>query len=63
MIQHQSGRPFARTFLATLNHNSAVYLRAEPVGAERMENPTLTSLRTEESFKAAKTSVGLFLDV
>jgi hypothetical protein len=63
MIQHQSGRPFARTFLATLNYNSAVYLRAEPVGSERMENLTLVNVRAEKAFKLAKTSTGLFLDV
>ena len=63
IIHHQSGRPFARTFLATFNYNSAVYLRAEPVGTERMENLTLVNVRTEKSFKVAKTTFGLFLDV
>jgi outer membrane receptor protein involved in Fe transport len=62
-IRLQSGAPFARTFQARLNYNSAVTIQAEPVGAERLPSVTILDLRTQKIFKIAQTTFGLFLDV
>jgi carboxypeptidase family protein len=59
----QSGPPFARTFIARLNYNSAVTLLAEPVGAERMPVSQLFDVRTEKTLKWDRARVGLFFDV
>jgi carboxypeptidase family protein/TonB-dependent receptor-like protein len=59
----QSGPPFARTFIARLNYNSAVTILAEPIGAERMPMSSLFDVRTEKTFKWDRSRVGLFFDV
>jgi len=59
----QSGPPFARTFIARLNYNSAVQILAEPIGAERMPVSSLFDVRTEKTFKRDRRSMGFFFDV
>ncbi len=65
LIQYQSGRPFARTFLAPMNFNSAVYIRAEPVGAQRAPSLTVAHVRTEKFFRlhTRGSRLGVFFDL
>ena len=63
MLRHQSGTPFARTFVARLNYNSSVAIMAEPVGTERSDNISLFDLRAEKNFKLKVGRVGAFFDV
>jgi hypothetical protein len=63
MFRHQSGAPFARTFQARLNYNSAVAIMAEPFGAERLANINILDLRTAKILKLKRGSLGLFFDV
>jgi hypothetical protein len=62
-IRLQSGVPFARTFQARLNYNSAVTIQAEPFAAERLPNINILDLRTQKIFKISRTTFGLFFDV
>ena len=59
----QSGPPFARTFIARLNYNSAVTILAEPIGAEQMPVSSLFDVRTEKTFKPQRGRLGVFFDV
>jgi Carboxypeptidase regulatory-like domain len=63
MVRLQTGAPFARTFQARLNYNSAVTINAEPVGAERSPNISIFDLRTQKIFKKNRARIGLFFDV
>ena len=47
VLRHQSGTPFARTFVQTFNYGSAT-LKAEAIAANRTPNITLFDLRTGE---------------
>jgi hypothetical protein len=63
ILRHQSGSPFGRTFVQTLNHGNAT-IRAEPVNARRMPNITVFDVRTEKAFRVKRVArVTGFLDV
>ena len=47
IVRHQSGQPFARTFVQTLNYGNAT-IKAEPIAANRMPDITLVDVRTEK---------------
>ena len=49
VVRHQSGMPYARTFVQPLNYGNAI-IKALPVGANRMPNITLVDLRTQKTF-------------
>lgn len=48
-LRHQSGEPFARTFVAELEQ-VIVEVTAEPIGTRRMDNVTLLDGRVEKGF-------------
>ena len=47
VMRHQSGQPFARTFVQTLNYGNAT-IKAEPIAANRTPDISLVDLRTEK---------------
>ncbi|MBI3400556.1 MAG: TonB-dependent receptor [Acidobacteria bacterium] len=49
VLRHQSGTPFARTFVATLNYGNATIL-SEPIDAERTPNINVFDVRSEKTF-------------
>jgi hypothetical protein len=60
LLRHQSGTPFARTFVRTLNYGNAT-LKAEPTAANRSPNITLVDLRTEKAVRVGRARImGLF---
>lgn len=61
VLRHQSGTPFARTFVQALNFGSAV-IKAEPF-VRRTPNITLFDLRTEKMVHLGRTRVMGFFDV
>jgi hypothetical protein len=63
MLRVQAGQPFARTFQARLNYNTAVLINAEPVGAERLPTSKLFDLRAQRTFKAGPSTFGIYFDV
>jgi hypothetical protein len=63
IVRHQSGQPFGRTFVQTLNWGAATIL-AEPMGSQRKPNVTVVDLRTEKPFRImAAARVSAFVDV
>jgi len=62
-VRLQSGPPFSRTFVARLNYNSAVLIRSEPVGAQRMPATALFDVRAAKDFRVGGAKVGAFFDV
>jgi hypothetical protein len=62
IYRHQSGTPFGRTFIASLNYGNATIL-AEPVGAERTANINVFDVRSEKALAVNRTRVTGFLDV
>jgi len=62
VVRSQSGTPFARTFVRTLNYGNAT-IKAEPVGTNRTPTITLVDLRTEKAFRIAGVRVMGFFDV
>ena len=62
VVRHQSGTPFARTFIQALNYGSAT-IKAEPMSAIRTPNVTLVDLRTEKTFRVKAVRVMGFFDV
>jgi hypothetical protein len=61
-IRMQSGQPYARTFLATLNYGTQRIL-AEPFGTRQQDAIILVDTRVEKVFKVAKAqSVSVFVD-
>ena len=61
-IRMQSGQPYARTFLATMNYGSQRIL-AEPFGTRQQDNIILVDTRVEKVFRVAKSqSVSVFVD-
>ncbi len=62
VVRHQSGTPFARTFVQTLNHGSAT-IKAEPIAANRTPDITLVDVRTEKTFRIKAVRVIGFFDV
>ena len=62
VVRHQSGTPFARTFVQTLNYGSAT-IKAEPIAANRTPDITLVDVRTEKTFRIDAVRVMGFFDV
>ena len=62
VVRHQSGTPFARTFVQTLNYGSAT-IKAEPMAASRTPNITRVDVRTEKTFPIKAVRVMGFFDV
>ena len=62
VIRHQSGQPFARTFVQTLNYGNAT-IKAEPITANRTPHITLVDARTEKAFHVSAVRVIGFFDV
>ena len=62
VVRHQSGTPFARTFVQTLNYGSAI-IKAEPIAANRTPDIMLVDVRTEKTFRIKAVRVMGFFDV
>jgi len=62
IFRHQSGTPFGRTFIASLNYGNAPIL-AEPVGAERTPNINVFDLRSEKAVTMNHARVTGFFDI
>ena len=62
VVRHQSGTPFARTFVQTLNYGSAT-IKAEPIAANRTPDITLVDVRAEKTFRINSVRVMGFFDV
>ena len=62
VVRSQSGVPFARTFVRTLNYGTAT-IKAEPITANRTANVTVVDLRTEKAFGIGRARVMGFFDV
>jgi hypothetical protein len=63
VIRSQSGTPYARTFVSTLNYGNAT-IKAEPISANRTPTITLVDLRTEKTFHVTGAArVMAFFDV
>ena len=62
VVRHQSGTPFARTFVQALNYGSAT-IKAEPIAANRTPDITIVDLRTEKAFRIKTVRVMGFFDV
>ncbi len=62
VFRHQSGTPFARTFVQALNYGNAT-IKAEPITANRTPNISLVDLRTEKAFRVSALRVMGFFDV
>ncbi len=61
-VRMQSGQPFARTFLQTMNYGSQRIL-AEPFGTRQQDNIILFDTRIEKLFKVAGArTVSVFID-
>jgi hypothetical protein len=62
VVRHQSGTPFARTFVQALNYGSAT-IKTEPIAANRTPDITLVDVRTEKTFRINAVRVMAFFDV
>ena len=62
IFRHQSGTPFGRTFIASLNYGNATIL-AEPIGAERTLNINVVDLRSEKAIVMSRARITGFFDV
>jgi hypothetical protein len=62
LVRSQSGVPFARTFVRTLNYGNAT-IKAEPVGAHRTPTVALVDLRAEKGFRIGRARVRGSIDV
>jgi hypothetical protein len=62
VYRHQSGTPFGRTFVSSLNYGNATVL-AEPFDAERTPNLNLFDVRSEKVFNAGGARIVGFFDV
>ena len=62
VVRSQSGQPFARTFVRTLNYGNAT-IKAEPVAANRTPDIVLVDTRIEKVFRVKDTRVAGFFDV
>jgi hypothetical protein len=61
-IRMQSGQPYGRTFLATMNYGSQRIL-AEPFGTRQQDNIILVDTRVEKLLRVAKSrTLSLFVD-
>ena len=62
VVRYQSGQPFARTFVRTLNYGNAT-IKAEPIAANRTPDILLVDVRSEKVFRVKDTRVAGFFDV
>lgn len=62
VVRSQSGTPYARTFVRTLNYGNAT-IKAEPITANRTPTITLVDLRTDKMFRVVGTRFTAFFDV
>ncbi len=62
VYRHQSGVPFGRTFVTSLNYGNATIL-AEPFNAERTPNLNIIDIRSEKMFRIGTTRLTGFFDV
>jgi hypothetical protein len=62
VVRYQSGQPFARTFVQTLNYGTAT-IKAEPVTANRTPDILLVDVRTEKAFRVYAVQVMGFIDI
>ena len=62
VVRHQSGTPFARTFVHTLNYGSAT-IKAEPIAANRTPDITIVDVRIEKTFRLGAVRAMAFVDV
>jgi hypothetical protein len=62
VVRHQSGTPYARTFVRTLNYGNAT-IKAEPTAANRTANITLVDVRTEKTVRFGPARVKGFFDI
>jgi hypothetical protein len=62
IVRHQSGTPFGRTFVSTLNYGTATIL-AEPLNAQRTPNVTVFDVRTEKALLLKTSRLIGFFDV
>ena len=62
VVRHQSGTPFARTFVQALNYGSAT-IKADAISANRTPDITLVDVRTEKTFRIKAVRVMGFFDV
>ncbi len=62
LIRAQSGTPFARTFVRSLNYGNAI-IKAERADANRTPDILLADLRTEKAFSLGRARVVGFVDL
>jgi hypothetical protein len=62
VVRSQSGTPYARTFVRTLNYGNAT-IKAEPIDANRTPTITVVDLRTEKTFHVGATRIMGFVDI
>jgi hypothetical protein len=63
-LRWQGGQPYARTFNQSMNFNTAVVIKAENFGAERLPAITIFDLRAEKQIKVGgKMKLGLIVDL
>jgi len=61
-LRHQSGQPYGRTILASLNYSSQRIL-TEPLNSRRQDNITIVDTRFEKALTLAGRKVAGFIDV
>ena len=60
VVRHQSGTPYARTFVQTLNYGTAI-IKTEPIASNRTPSITLVDLRVRKAFRLSRIQLmGLF---
>jgi len=62
VVRYQSGQPFARTFVQTLNYGNAT-IKAEPIAANRTPDLLLVDVRSERVFRVKVLQIAGFVDV
>jgi len=62
LVRYQSGQPFARTFVQTLNYGNAT-IKSELLSANRTPDILLADVRTEKTFRINTARVIGFFDV
>lgn len=62
VVRYQSGQPFARTFVRTMNYGNAT-IKAEPISANRTPDIVIVDMRTEKVVRVKAARVSGFVDV
>jgi hypothetical protein len=62
IVRHQSGQPFARTFVQALNYGNAI-IKAEPIASNRTPDVSLVDVRMEKAFRVNAVRVVALFDV